>query len=295
MVRKYNPKKKKVYNRARFSKAKKNSGREYRMTIPRTIQIATRRNKQQTLRFVLNQTYVVDPDALAAGKTAVLSYRANSIYSSHMPTGSNAVQVFKSQDPAKYNNNGQLDPVISQNADGWDDWTERFQHFCVTGSKITYTFEPTGTGAPAILVSHLSGVAGAITTDTASARLNELPYTTRHSLATQGVTSGINASTGIRGAKMYSARKFEGVKDPEDNSNLRGRFANANLNPPTTGANPGEQSFFYLAFAPVDPATQSKMPQGVLRVKIEYIVQLKEPTESNKVQVTAPGNAAHEL
>lgn len=285
MVRKYNPKKKKLYNRARYSK-QKSVAKDYRMTIPRTIQIATKRNHRQTLKFVLNQTYVVNPSAGTAGKSAVLSYRANSIYASHMPTGNSSQLIFKSQDPAKYNNNGQLSPVISQNADGWNEWTERYQHFCVTGSKISYSFEPTGTGAPAIFCSHLSGVSGAITKDTTSARLNELPYTSRHSLATQGVTSGINASTGIRGSKMYSARKFEGVKDPEDNSNLRGRFANSNLNPPTNGATPGEQSFFYLAMAPVDPSTTSDMPQGVLRVKIEYITQLKEPTESNQIQVT---------
>lgn len=83
----------------------------------------------------------------------------------------------------------------------------------------------------------------------------------------------------------YSARKFEGVKDPDDNSNLRGRFANANLVPPTTGATPGEQSFFYLALAPVDPTSTVASGGGVLRVKIEYIVHLKEPTESNQIQI----------
>lgn len=206
-----------------------------------------------------------------------------------MPTGSTALNPFKSQDPAKYSNNGQLSPVISQNADGWDNWTERYQHFCVVGSKITYTFEPTGTGTPAIFFSHLSGVSSAVTTDTASARLNELPFIKRHSVASQGITSGIYASTGIRGNMTYSARKFEGVKDPEDNSNLRGRFANSNLNPPTTGATPGEQSFFYLGLATVDPATSAKMGPGVLRVKIEYITQLKEPTESNQIQVQVTG------
>ena len=72
----------------------------------------------------------------------------------------------------------------------------------------------------------------------------------------------------------YSARKFEGVKDPDDNSNLRGRFANANLVPPTTGATPGEQSFFYLALAPVDPTSTVASGGGVLRVTGE---QKKKP------------------
>lgn len=284
-------KKKQIVSPKKYQRRYASKKKQYRQAIPRTIQIATKRNMNQTLKFVVNQTYVVDPTVLAAGKSAVLSFRANSIYNSHMPTGSTTVNAFKSQDPSKYNNNGQASPVISQNADGWDDWTERYQHFCVVGSKITYTFEPTGTGAPAILCSHLSGVSSAVTTDTTSARLNTLPYIYRHSLSTQSITSGINASTGIRGNMKYSARKFEGVKDPEDNSNLRGRFANSNLNPPTTGATPGEQSFFYLIMSPVDPTTTAKMPPGVMRLKIEYITQLKEPTESNKIQVTATASA----
>jgi len=82
------------------------------------------------------------------------------------------------------------------------------------------------------------------------------------------------------------------VKDPEDNSNLRGRFANSFVTPPVLGATPTEQSFFYLALAPIDPATSLAVGEGVLRVKIEYIVQLREPTESNQIQmVTGTGEA----
>jgi len=263
--------------------------KQYRKQVPTTIEIATKRNMNQTLKFVVNQTYLVDPAQIAVGKCAVLSYRANSLYKCHMPTGNTAqAALFKSQDPTKYNNNGQLDPVISQNADGWDEWTERYQHFCVTGSKISYTYEPVSTGAPAIFFSHLSGVAGAITADTLSSRLNELPYTTRHSQPSGGIGA---YSMGIRGSRKYSARAFEGVKDPQDNSNLRGRFANSQLNPPTTGNTPGEQSFFYIGMAPVDPLTTQKMAAGVLRVKIEYIAQLKEPTESNQIQATGTAHA----
>lgn len=264
-------------------KPRKGGGKksDYRSPMPRTIQIATKRNMNQTLKFVVNQTWVVDPTSQTAGLSAVLSYRANSIFASHMPTSITATAgVFKSQDPLKYSNNGSLNPVISQNADGYDTWKERYQHFCVTGSKLTYTFEPTNTGSPAILFSHLSGVAGAVNANTNSARLNELPFTKRHSLAKTTLTQN-----GIRGSINYSARKFEGVKDPDDNSNLRGRFANSLLTPPTTGATPGEQSFFYLALAPVDPSASTAVGGGVLRVKIEYIVHLKEPTESNQIQI----------
>lgn len=283
MARKFVKKQKKRVARPAKSVPRTN----YRSTIPRTIQIATKRNKNMNLKFVLNQTWLVDPSKLSnPNDTLVLSYRANSIYRSHMPTLVNATAgACVSQNPTLYNNNGNASPLIEQSAEGFDTWSDRFQHFCVTGSKITYTFEPYSTGAPAILISHLGGVSGAVQTASDAVRLNSLPYTTRHSLVPQSVTSGIFASTGIRGSRSYSARAFEGVTDPNDNSNLRGRFANSKVTPPVTGATPTEQSFFYLAIAPVDPSTTVAAGQGVLRVKIEYIVSLKEPTESNQIQM----------
>ncbi|AXQ65681.1 MAG: putative capsid protein [Circoviridae sp.] len=288
----YKYRKKKVGRRA-----KKVPKSNYRPTIPRTIQIATKRNTNMMLKFTLNQTWLVDPSKLAnPNDTLVFSYRANSIFQSHMPTLSSATQAAAiSQDPSLYSMNGQATPVISQSAEGFDTWSSRFQHFTVSGSKITYTFEPYSTGAPAILCSHLSGVSGAIQASTSAVRLNGLPYTTRHSIVPQSVTSGIFASTGCRGSRTYSAKKFEGVVDPVDNSNLRGRFANSLLTPPVTGANPNEQSFFYLAIAPIDPSTTIATGQGVLRVKIEYIVHLREPTESNQVQLTTGTQMTDEL
>ena len=260
--------------------------KNFRTSVPRTIQIATKRNMNQTLKFVVNQTWVVDPTSQAAGLTAVLSYRANSIFNSHMPTSVTATAgLFKSQDPTKYSNNGSLNPVISQNADGFDTWSDRYQHFTVTGSRMTYTYEPMNAGAPAIFCSHMSGVSGAVNQNTTAARLNELPYVKRHSVVPQALLAGGISGPGIRGSMNYSARRFEGIKDPEDNSNLRGRFANSLVTPPVVGATPSEQTFFYLAIAPIDPSATTVVSGGVLRVKIEYVVKLKEPTESNQIQV----------
>ena len=290
---------KKKYARKRVARKPKTvPRRNYRTAIPRTIQIATKRNKAMRLKFTLNQTWLVDPSKLANPTDAlVFSYRANSIYQSHMPTlstGTAAAAI--SQDPSLYSQNGSLTPVISQSADGFDTWSDRFQHFTVTGSKITYTFEPTGAQAPGIFVSHLSGVSGAIQAATSAVRLNQLPYTTRHAITPKSSSIGIFAADGIRGSRTYSARKFESVTDPNDNSNLRGRFANSLVSPPVVGSAPSEQSFFYLALAPIDPATTLAVGSGVLRVKIEYVVSLREPTESNQVQaqVTSTHHAPHD-
>lgn len=278
-------------------KPKKVPRSNYRSSIPRTIQIATKRNMNMKLKFTLNQTWLCDPSKLTnPNDTLVFSYRANSIYQSHMPTLSTTQALASiSQDPTLYSNNANATPLISQNAEGFDTWSDRFQHFTVTGSKMTYTFEPYSTGAPAVLCSHLSGVSGAITTATSAVRLNGLPYTTRHSIVSSEANPVTAAYNGVRGSRNYSARKFEGVVDPTDNSNLRGRFANSLLTPPVVGASPGEQSFFYLAIAPIDPATTAAAGKGVLRVKVEYIVHLREPTDSNQIQMISATGRTGEL
>lgn len=250
----------------------------YRMPSARTIQIATRRNFNQTLRFVVNQSYVYDGSKTTAGKTAVLQYIANSVFNYQTPS-STATGEFASQDPLLYDN--LVASAKQPNATGWNEWTERYQHFIVTGAKLTYTFEPTSTGVPAILFAHLSGTGGAVSANTTSAQMNVKPYIKRHSIA-QSFLYGNNA---CRGSINYSARKFEGVTDPDDNGDLRGRFANTPLG--TVGLRPTETSHFFLSLSPVDPSAGSAMPSGVIRVKIEYLTHLREPTETNQVQQRA--------
>lgn len=273
--------KRKQLRRPRKGKAKASN---YRNPTARTIQIATRRNLKQTLRFVTNQTYVYDSSKTPAGKTALLQFISNSIFNIQTPS-STVANEWKSQDPLTYSN--LVSDAKAPNATGWNEWTERYQHFIVTGAKMTYTFEPTSTGVPAILYSHLSGTGGAVTANTTSAQLAAKPYIKRHSLA-QSFLYGNNA---CRGSIGYSARKFEGVTDPDDNEDLKGRFANTNLG--TTGLRPTENSHFYLSISPVDPAADSAMCSGVIRVKIEYITHMREPTETNQVQ--AAGRSIPEM
>lgn len=254
----------------------------YRMPSARTIQIATRRNVSQTLRFVVNQSYVYDGSKTAAGKTAVLQYLSNSIFNYQTPSSTTSGE-FASQDPSLYDN--LVASAKSPNATGWDEWTERYQHFIVVGSKMTYTFEPTSTGVPSILFAHLSGTGGAVSANTTSAQMNVKPYIKRHSIA-QSFLYGNNA---CRGSIAYSARKFEGCTDPDDVDEIRGRFANTPLG--TLGSRPTETSHFFLSLSPVDPSAGTAMPSGVIRTKIEYIVHMREPTETNQVQLASGGAA----
>lgn len=291
MVKKYKRTKRKSNTTRRKPRMQRQMRGEYRDSIPRTIQIATKRNLNQVLKFSLNQSWVLDPsNNVAAGRSMVLQYSANSLFKSHIPMiADGESQAYKPQDPTLYSN--KLSSAIFQNAEGYDTWRERYQHFCVTGSKLTYTWEPIGQGVPAVLFAHLSGVTPAIIPTTTSAVINKLPFTNRHSIASIGVSSP--KSAGIRGNLKYSCRNFEGIKDPIDNSQQRGRFGNQNTG--GVGLPPGEQSYFNIAISPVDPATTGTLPAGVLRVKVEYIAHLKEPTESNQIQVQPRGGKANEL
>lgn len=255
----------------------------YRPHIPRTLQIATRRNPNQILRFVINQSYIYDGTVTGNGDTAFLCFRANSIYNSQIPVSTTAGE-WTSQDPTKYSNKSS--DLITQSADGYDDWKNRYNHFSVLGSKIQTTIEPMSTGTPCIHFHHLSGTQGAIQAGVKSSTINQLPYTYRTSVNAT-IQGGGATGGGSRMYQSYSTKKFEGVKDVRDNSNLRGSFGNISGGP----ALPAEQSFFYVGLSAVDPLTTTSNPKAIVRVKVEYIVMLKEPTETNQVQVTATANA----
>ncbi len=252
-----------------FTKPKTNS--LYRNKIPRMLQVATRRHKSQFLRFVSNQTYLLAP-TLSGGvaKPICLSIRANSIYDIMQNPG--VADEVISQVPTAYGPG--VDNVV---ADGYTEWTNRYQHFTVFGSKISVTCQPYGNvkGTPGLVVLNLSGVAGGVSNVTTAGQLNILPYTKRGQLYNNGANS-----TGSRLYNTYSTKKYEGVKDVDDNSQLRGRFGNDFGSP----GPPGEQSFHNLWIGPVLPtATEALSPQ-VLRLKVEYIVKLSEPTFKNQVQ-----------
>ena len=91
-----------------------------------------------------------------------------------------------------------------------------------------------------------------------------------------------NQNRGTRLFKHYSAKKFEGVKDVRDAQQLRGRFVGQ-----SEQAQPAERSFFEVALCKLNPNVGQQMPKGILTIKVEYIVQLLEPTESNEVQEPA--------
>lgn len=250
----------------------------YHSAIPRTLQVATRRHKSQMLRFVKNMTFGVAPQTFS--ENIHLTIRANSIYNILQENGgSNQPGTWIPQNSAEYGPS-----VAITNADGWDEWNARFQHFTVVGSKCQVSYEPLSVGydpngnsrfEPGTLYCNLAGVTGAITPSTACKDVISKPYTSRSQILSS------NAQGGKRLYGFYSAKKFEGVKDVMDNSNLRGRMS-------AGGAVPSENSFFTVGIVPTLANTlggtpANNLPAGIMRVKMEYIVKLSEPTLTNQV------------
>jgi len=257
----------------------------YRNSIPRTMQIATRRNLKQTLKFVSNQTYQVNPGGTVGGmQNTYLRIRANSIFDIMHENGSvQPPNTFISQDPANYG------PAVSPiNAEGWNDWNSRYYHFTVIGSRIQATFEPTGippqnptfTPVPTTFYINLAGNSTQLAVGSNMSTINKLPYTKRASIINQKSTVTASSSNGYGGVRLhmnYSTKKFEGVTDVDDNDQLRGSF---------DGNYPAEGSYYTVGLRNTIPSTSAVecMPAGILRLKIEYIVKLTEPTNTNQVQ-----------
>ena len=280
MPRRYKNRKLKRYNNQRYKNGFKqvgNTNRLYHNSIPRTLQVATRRTNSQMLRFVKNMTFGINPQPLS--ENIFLSIRANSLFDILQQNGSqNQGGTWNPQAPNEYG------PAVTPvNADGWFDWNTRFQHFTVLGSKIQVTYEPIDVQyqvdgspkfLPATLYINLSGVQGAIDPQTACKDVMKKPYTKRGQILQSSLAGG------KRLYSFYSAKKFEGVTDVLDNSNLRGRLG--------TGAAPNENTFFNVGLLPtINPTLGGNVgqtiPGGVMRIKIEYIAKLTEPTLTNEV------------
>ena len=264
---------------ARKRNKNKKTKSAYRSIMPRTLQIADRRNLSQTLRFVTNQTYLVKPGGNVGGMENVyLSIRANSIYNIMKDNGShNAATTWTSQDPTAYGSS------VSPNATGWDQWNTRYRHFTVLGSKISITYEPTGVDAslnpvPTTVYVNLSGATGTIAVGSEMSVINKLPYTKRASIVPNLNQPGNGKIYGgVRLTQSYSAKKFEGVKDVLDNKQLSGQFS---------GVLPEEKSYYTVGLRNTIPsgATNDRMQAGIMRIKVEYITRCSEPTDTNFVQ-----------
>lgn len=272
-----------------------NTNSFYHPTVPRTLQLSTRRPTTAVLRFVKNYTIKVTPSLTtppAQAKNTFISFRANSIVDVIKDYGeaSGVGNDFRFQDIT-------TDFVSTplQNAEGVLDWKERFSEFVVLGSKISITYDslPGAVMVPSTLYVQLTGSSGNVTTSTEMATINKYPYVQRARILNGGTVTQNNTSRpGARLASFYSTKKFENVTNPNDCDQLRGHFTNSVATPANNGV-PEEQSFYNVGICPTFPHSppvpglnDSPCPPGILTVRVEYITKLCEPTLTNQVSLT---------
>lgn len=272
----------------------------YRNPYARTLQISTKRNKSQVLKFTKNLCYKVVPGGSGnLEENVFLRFSANSIYNMITDNGSqNQPATWLPQDPSDYGPN-----VTITNADGWTEWNNRYFNFVVVGSRIQVTFEPTEAGgvvgspgvnkviAPSTFYVNLSAGNTSITPSTAISTIVQLPYTKRASVICGTTTTNQSAArssyagfNSVRLYQNYSTKRFQGIKDVADNKDLYGGMAG-------NASSPQEQSYFVVGMRPTIPSPPDSggqlSPAGILRVKLEYIVKLTEPTSTNQIQEPA--------
>lgn len=267
----YNKKNVKRKGKKRGYKAKN----KYRSRIPRTLQIATRRPTSISLKFVKNLIYKVNPGgADGTNENTYLTIRANSIYNILQQDGGiQSAGTWTPQDDL-------YAPGNVVNAEGWDDWRLRFQHYTVLGSRISATYAPMNDSNDAREVNEAvfyltkSGAVGTVNGLTQAKNINKLPYTRK--AAIKAGETGIGKGGSI--SMNYSAKRFEGLNSVIDNATMKGQFEN----PFANAAQPLERSYFNVGICSTIPNSVLP-PKGILKIQISYIVKLTEPTSTNQV------------
>jgi hypothetical protein len=166
----------------------------------------------------------------------------------------------------------------------------------VLGSKLNATYEPQNTAASTvdadneyqaqkesaegILFLNKVGGTGIINTGSTMATISTLPYQRKGTVkaGNQGIGRGTSLSM------KYSAKRFEGVTDVNDNHTLRGQMDSGIVSP----AQPAERSYFNIGILPTIHAQGLHPPNGILRINVEYITKLTEVTTTNQISIGRP-------
>lgn len=136
-----------------------------------------------------------------------------------------------------------------------DTWSTLFNHYTVTGAKMTITVHP-------LAGNTTSGVVGIFLNAGSSAPYGNI---TGFIEAKRGAYRQIShqASKGSRLSTKFSARKFFNVSDVKDVGKLGAAF----------GANPSEEAYFVVYYQDQESSSSSVR----VTVSIDYIVQFSEP------------------
>jgi hypothetical protein len=261
--RKYQPKRKNHKKKKQVSK--------YRPRVPRTLQYATYRPKSAVLKFQKQFVYHVNPGGTGHATNALecvyLTIRANSIYSILQQDGNvNHAGTWTSQNALEYH------PGIAHqpNADGYDDWKLRFQHYTVLGSRCQVTYEPLNVpntddavvdsdnakreSNQAILFLNKVGGSGLVNTTSTMSTISKFPYQKKVAIRAGHTEIGKGGSLSMN----YSAKAFEGVTNVMDNTTLKGNLDSGVIAP----SQPPERSYFNIGILPTIHALNVHPPPG---------------------------------
>lgn len=186
-------------------------------------------------------------------RSVVTTHRYNESFTLDPPVGAPAV--------AYYSCNGLFDPTVAIGGHqplGFDQMTPMYDHYTVLGAKATVRFFSNGsnltTGSMMVYCYVNDDSAAVLTYDTVLEQ-------------SKGVVSPLT-NTGAKGVttltQKFSAKKFFGVADVKDNSQLKG----------SDTANPTEGAYFVIGAQGVGPGLD---PLTIYcNVTIDYITQWSE-------------------
>lgn len=288
---------KKAYVKKTKKTIKKKYGKKtYKSKMNNIIQIATRRKKSDVLKFVKNLTYQINPNIKSDGSQHMffLQLRANSIWdmvNNYYPQQSIHDELWQEQD-----NDYALVGTghdVHFSADGFSAWEDRYASFTVLGSKITVTYEPilnvssnVQAAPPTTLFLQKSFEEdnGIDPNSHNSGNLNKLPYMRRAQILTARV--GRMGKGGIV-TSSFSAKKGFAITDIMDNKELTGSFGV----PPDLNIKPPEKQAYYNIYLAQTVKRNDEssvdaipMPRGIMRIQVEYITKLTDPTQTNQVR-----------
>lgn len=252
----------------------------------RTLQIATRTQPNLKLKFVYNETFNYSPHVQGTDsgvapypqEMMLVGFAANTIKSLHCDgnlTGSaNVTGVWRVQ------TSGGTDGIItSPNAQGYDEWKDRYTYATVIGSKITVSAKTVMSTEhrhePTLMFLHKTGSdePGTIfNISNGAEHVNDKAYISKALIMSSNVSTGATIKMG------YSAKKFEGKRNIVNAADYR-----LSMYP---YAKPEEESSWILGFCNARGTDSQPLIQNtgansttelLIQVKIEYIVVLTEP------------------
>lgn len=298
---------KKTIRRKAKTQPKYGKKRPYKSASLRTLQLATQRPATAMLKFQKHMCYRVKPKLLGGTTQQMCHIQlcANSIYNmllDYSPQQTIHDTVFQEQD-FDYILVG-APSSVAFNANGYDDWKERFQKFVVIGSKITVTYEPVidSEGSAGLLMSPTTLFIqksqtldnGITATTSNSGDICKLPYVNRAQILTARIG---RSGKGGAVSSTFSAKKDFGVKDYQDNPDLFGNL-DANDFPNNGPAMPTKQCYYNIYLAETvkkhTSLDQKPLVEGIMRIKIDYLVRLSDPSNTNKQTVDGTTAAATE-